>query len=335
MTGLSIAIVGATGAVGREFLSLLESSTLEVSKIRLFASQKSIGSKIRVFNEVITVEKLEIDVFRGMDIAFFCAGERISREWASAAIASGAIVIDNSSAFRMDKDIPLVIPEINIETLKNHKGLIANPNCTTIIFLMGIYEIYRKYGIKRGVVATYQAVSGSGQKAVEELRRQTALNMMRRPIEPEVYPHQIAFNVLPQCGEIMRFGNTVEEDKLRNESRKILDDKDITFSTTCVRVPVYRAHSISATLELGNEFDVDDIRTMIEQNPNLVLEDKLKNDIYPNPLNYSGKTEVGVGRIRHAEAYENGLSLWIVGDQVLRGAAYNAIKIAEGGQTHF
>ena len=150
-----------------------------------------------------------------------------------------------------------------------------------------------------------------------------------------VYPHQIAFNVLPQCGDITRFGNTAEEDKLRNETRKILDDNDITFSTTCVRVPVYRAHSVSATLELGNEFDVDDIRMLIEQNPHLVLEDKPKENIYPYPLNYTGKTEVGVGRIRHAEAYPNGLSLWIVGDQVLRGAAYNALKIAECGQAYF
>ncbi len=335
MAGTAIAIVGATGAVGREFLNLLENSSLEVSKIRLFASEKSVGSTISVFSEDVKVEKLDIDSFRGIDIAFFSAGGQISREWASAAIASGAIVIDNSSAFRMDKEIPLIIPEINIQSVKNHKGLIANPNCTTIVFLLGIYEIYRKYGIKRGVVTTYQAVSGTGYKAVNELREQTALSMMNRPIIPEVYPHQIAFNVLPQCGEISRFGNTVEEDKLRNESRKILDDNEIIFSTTCVRVPVYRAHSISATLELGSEFDVDDIRMLIEQNPSLILEDKPKEHVYPYPLNYTGKTAVGVGRIRHAEAYKNGLSLWIVGDQVLRGAAFNALKIAECGQAHF
>lgn len=329
MSRVSIAIVGATGAVGRKFIDLLDSTTLDVSKVRLFASEKSVGSKIEVLGEQLKVEKLDIDVFRGIDIAFFSAGGSISQEWASAAMASGATVIDNSSAFRMDKDIPLVVPEINMDAAKNHKGLIANPNCTTIVFLMGIYDIYNHYGINRGVVSTYQAVSGSGYRAVNELRTQIALSQMNRPIEPEVYPHQIAFNVLPQCGEISSFGNTVEENKLRNESRKILDDKNITFSTTCVRVPVYRAHSVSATLELGREFDVDDIRKLIENNPHLVLEDKPKEHIYPYPLNYTDSDKVGVGRIRHAEVFENGLSLWIVGDQVVRGAAYNALKIAE------
>ena len=216
MSGLTIAVVGATGAVGREFIRLLEDSKIQIRKVRLFASAKSVGKKLLFKNELIPVERLDIGIFSGVDIAFFSAGSQTSKEWASAAIAKNAVVIDNSSAFRLDKDIPLVIPEINIESARKHKGLIANPNCTTIIFALGIYPIYRKYGVKRAVAVSFQAVSGSGAKAISELKNQLAFAAMKRTVDKKVFPHQIAHNLMPSCGEAASRGNTTEENKSHN-----------------------------------------------------------------------------------------------------------------------
>src|SRR6185436_13046618 len=265
----------------------------------------------------------------GVDIALFSAGGGISKEFAPAAVAAGAVVVDNSSAFRMDDNVPLVVPEINAADVKKHKGIIANPNCTTAITLMALYPLHQAFGVKRIFASSYQAVSGSGAKAIEELERQVKEAVAGKPITREVYPHQIAFNVLPQVDSFLPNGYTKEEMKMENEGRKIMHHPGFRASVTCVRVPVYRAHSIAVSAEFAMPVTVDSARAVLGKAPGLDLVDNPEKKEYPMPLYTAEKSNCQVGRIRQDCALDNGLSFWVSGDQLLKGAALNAVQIAE------
>jgi aspartate-semialdehyde dehydrogenase len=326
---MKVTIVGATGAVGREFLKVLEDRNFPVTSLTLLASEKSEGKKLQFKGEQVPVTRLSANSFGGSEIAFFSAGSQISREFAPSAVSAGAIVIDNSSAFRMEPDVPLVVPEVNPETLKNHKGIIANPNCATILLVVAVAPIHRRAGIRQIIVATYQAVSGTGYRAIEELRRQVSAIERSEPVVREVYPHQIAFNLFPHVDDFLESGYTKEEIKMTNETRKILTDESIKISATCVRVPVYRAHSEAVHLSLGKRITADEARQILKTAPGVKLLDSPDENIYPTPLTASGTYFTYVGRIREDIALENGLALWVVGDQLLKGAALNAVQVAE------
>jgi len=324
-----IAIVGATGAVGAELLRVLERRNFPVAKIRALASGKSAGRKIQFRNDSIIVEELGENSFAKIDIAFFSAGGEISRKFVPVARKAGAIVIDNSSVFRMDPDVPLVVPEINGEDAKQHRGLIANPNCTTAVALMAIYPLHRAFGIRRVFAASYQAVSGSGARAIDELQKQAeAVGKDRQP-PPRVYPHPIAFNVLPHVDVFLESGYTKEEMKMQNEGRKIMHLPEFCASVTCVRVPVYRAHSVAVSAEFDKKVSVEQAREVLAKAPGLELVDEPQKNRYPMPLNVAGKDNCEVGRVRLDCALENGLAFWVSGDQLLKGAALNAVQIAE------
>ena len=324
-----IAIVGATGAVGAELLRVLERRNFPVAKIRALASGKSAGRKIQFRNDSIIVEELGENSFAKIDIAFFSAGGEISRKFVPVARKAGAIVIDNSSVFRMDPDVPLVVPEINGEDAKQHRGLIANPNCTTAVALMAIYPLHRAFGIRRVFAASYQAVSGSGARAIDELEKQAeAVGKDRQP-PPRVYPHPIAFNVLPHVDVFLESGYTKEEMKMQNEGRKIMHLPEFCASVTCVRVPVYRAHSVAVSAEFDKKVSVEQAREVLAKAPGLELVDEPQKNRYPMPLNVAGKDNCEVGRVRLDCALENGLAFWVSGDQLLKGAALNAVQIAE------
>ena len=324
-----IAIVGATGAVGAELLRVLERRNFPVAKIRALASGKSAGRKIQFRNDSIIVEELGENSFAKIDIAFFSAGGEISRKFVPVARKAGAIVIDNSSVFRMDPDVPLVVPEINGDDAKQHRGLIANPNCTTAVALMAIYPLHRAFGIRRVFAASYQAVSGSGARAIDELQKQAeAVGKDRQP-PPRVYPHPIAFNVLPHVDVFLESGYTKEEMKMQNEGRKIMHLPEFCASVTCVRVPVYRAHSVAVSAEFDKKVSVEQAREVLAKAPGLELVDEPQKNRYPMPLNVAGKDNCEVGRVRLDCALENGLAFWVSGDQLLKGAALNAVQIAE------
>jgi len=324
-----IAIVGATGAVGAELLRVLERRNFPVAKIRALASGKSAGRKVPFRNDSIIVEELGENSFAKIDIAFFSAGGEISRKFVPVARKAGAIVIDNSSVFRMDPDVPLVVPEINGEDAKQHRGLIANPNCTTAVALMAIYPLHRAFGIRRVFAASYQAVSGSGARAIDELQKQAeAVGKDRQP-PPRVYPHPIAFNVLPHVDVFLESGYTKEEMKMQNEGRKIMHLPEFCASVTCVRVPVYRAHSVAVSAEFDKKVSVEQAREVLAKAPGLELVDEPQKNRYPMPLNVAGKDNCEVGRERLDCALENGLAFWVSGDQLLKGAALNAVQIAE------
>ena len=324
-----IAIVGATGAVGAELLRVLERRNFPVAKIRALASGKSAGRKVQFRNDSIIVEELGENSFAKIDIAFFSAGGEISRKFVPVARKAGAIVIDNSSVFRMDPDVPLVVPEINGEDAKQHRGLIANPNCTTAVALMAIYPLHRAFGIRRVFAASYQAVSGSGARAIDELQKQAeAVGKDRQP-PPRVYPHPIAFNVLPHVDVFLESGYTKEEMKMQNEGRKIMHLPEFCASVTCVRVPVYRAHSVAVSAEFDKKVSVEQAREVLAKAPGLELVDEPQKNRYPMPLNVAGKDNCEVGRVRLDCALENGLAFWVSGDQLLKGAALNAVQIAE------
>ncbi len=324
-----IAIVGATGAVGAELLRVLERRNFPVAKIRALASGKSAGRKIQFRNDSIIVEELGEKSFAKIDIAFFSAGGEISRKFVPVARKAGAIVIDNSSVFRMDPDVPLVVPEINGQDAKQHRGLIANPNCTTAVALMAIYPLHRAFGVRRVFAASYQAVSGSGARAIDELQKQAeAVGKDRQP-PPRVYPHPIAFNVLPHVDVFLESGYTKEEMKMQNEGRKIMHLPEFCASVTCVRVPVYRAHSVAVSAEFEKKVSVEQAREVLAKAPGLELVDEPQKNRYPMPLNVAGKDNCEVGRVRLDCALENGLAFWVSGDQLLKGAALNAVQIAE------
>jgi aspartate-semialdehyde dehydrogenase len=324
-----VAIVGATGAVGVELLRVLERRAFPVGKLLPLSSGRSAGKVVAFRDEQIIAQELTADSFAGVDLAFFSAGGSISRQYAPIARAVGAIVIDNSSVFRMDGDVPLVIPEINPGDVAEHRGLIANPNCTTAVALMALYPLHRAFGVKRIFAASYQAVSGSGARAIDELKTQVAAAANERPCVPEVYPHPIAFNVLPHVDSFLENGYTKEEMKLQNEGRRIMHLPDFRASVTCVRVPVYRAHSVAVSAEFERKVSLDQAREVLAKAPGLELVDEPQQSRYPMPLFTAGKDNCEVGRLRIDCAFENGLSFWVSGDQLLKGAALNAVQIAE------
>lgn len=327
---LNVAIVGATGAVGIEIMSCLESRNFPVKTLKLLASARSAGKQISFKGKMITVEELTEESFNNVDLALFCAGGGISLKFAPVAAAAGCLVIDNSSAFRQDEDVPLVIPEINPEAAFKHpRNIIANPNCTTIISLMALAPLHQAFGLKTIVASSYQAVSGSGQQGIEELETQIREITNGYPVTKKTYAKQIAFNVIPQIDSFTESGYTKEELKMLNESRKILNLPNLKVTCTCVRVPVYRSHSISITAIFDKTVDVHAARRAYEGKPGIALMDEPEANIWPTPLDSTNNGTCFVGRIRKDLAFDNALALWVVGDQVLKGAALNAVQIAE------
>jgi aspartate-semialdehyde dehydrogenase len=324
-----IAVVGATGAVGAELLRVLERRNFPVSNLRALASGRSAGKSVHFRNQQIPVEELGEKSFAKIDIAFFSAGGEISRKFVPIARKAGAVVIDNSSVFRMDPDVPLVIPEINGQDVKQHRGLIANPNCTTAVALLAIYPLHRAFGVRRVFAASYQAVSGSGARAIDELKKQIEAAAQDQQSAAQVYPHPIAFNVLPHVDIFLESGYTKEEMKMQNEGRKIMHLQEFKASVTCVRVPVYRAHSVAVSAEFKKKVSVEQAREVLAKAPGLELVDEPQKNRYPMPLNVAGKDNCEVGRVRLDCALENGLAFWVSGDQLLKGAALNAVQIAE------
>ena len=326
---LHIAIAGATGAVGLEMLKTLEKRNFPVGSLTPLASARSAGKTLPFRGQEILVQELTGDSFVGVDIALFSAGSAISKEFAPLAVDAGAVVVDNSSAFRMDDSVPLVVPEINTADVASHKGIISNPNCSTIVTVMALYPLHQAFGVKRMFASTYQAVSGSGAMGIAELKRQVGEINEGREVTREVYPHQIAFNVLPHVDVFLENGYTKEEMKMVHESRKIMGLPGFQASVTCVRVPVYRAHSIAVSAEFEKPVSVEHARETITAAPGIDLNDDIAGNGYPLPLELAGRDNCQVGRIRKDCAMENGLSFWVAGDQLLKGAALNAVQIAE------
>lgn len=326
---LNIGIVGATGAVGQELIHLIESRGFPVGELRLLASSRSVGKTLPFRKEPLEVREAAPQAFEGLDLVFFSAGASLSLDLAPAAVKAGCVVVDNSSAFRGEDEVPLVVPEVNPEAAARHRGLLANPNCSTAIGLMGLAPLHRAFGLKRFFCSTYQAVSGSGAKAVTELEQQSKAWASGEAYTKEVYPHPIAFNLIPQVDRFLEDGYTKEEQKMLWESRKILGLNELRVSCTCVRVPVFRAHSLSVFAEFEQEPDLDRARAAIRSFPGLELRDDPAAGDYPMPIDYSGKEKCGVGRLRRDQALERGLAFWVVGDQLWKGAALNALQIAE------
>jgi aspartate-semialdehyde dehydrogenase len=324
-----VAIVGATGAVGIEMIKTLEKRHFPVGKLTLLASARSAGKKLKFQGKEIAIKELTKDSFAGIDIALFSAGGGISKEYAPIAAKAGCVVVDNSSAFRQEDNVPLVIPEINAADVRRHQNIIANPNCTTAITLMALYPLHQAFGVKRIFASSYQAVSGTGAKAIEELERQVSQVVKGETVTKEVYPHQIAFNVLPHVDSFLPSGYTKEEMKMENEGRKIMHHPAFKASVTCVRVPVYRSHSVAVSAEFELPVSVEAARIVLKKAPGLEVVDEPENKKYPMPLFTSEKYNCEVGRIRVDCALDNGLAFWVSGDQLLKGAALNAVQIAE------
>jgi aspartate-semialdehyde dehydrogenase len=324
-----VAIVGATGAVGEELLRVLERRSFPVERLLPLCSGRSAGKRVSFRGAEIAAEELSAKSFAGIDLAFFSAGGNISREYAPIAREAGAVVIDNSSVFRMEPEVPLVIPEINGDDVREHRGLIANPNCTTAVALMALYPLHRAFGVRRVIAASYQAVSGSGARAIKELRSQVEAAAENKEPVTGIYPHPIAFNVLPHVDSFLPSGYTKEEMKMQNEGRRIMHLPDFRASVTCVRVPVYRAHSVAISAEFARAVSVEEAHEVLAKAPGLELVDEPVNNRYPMPLFTAGKDNCEVGRVRRDCAFENGLSFWVSGDQLLKGAALNAVQIAE------
>ncbi len=324
-----VAVVGATGAVGIEMIKTLEKRDFPAGKLTLLASARSLGKRLKFRDKVIAVKELTKDSFEGVELALFSAGGAISREYAPLAVRAGCVVVDNSSAFRMDNQVPLVVPEINAGDVKEHRGIIANPNCTTAITLMALYPLHRAFGCRRIFASSYQAVSGTGAKAIAELERQVAQVVKGEPVTRQVYPHQIAFNVMPQVDSFLPSGYTKEEMKMENEGRKIMHHPTFRASVTCVRVPVYRAHSVAVSAEFERPVTVEAALAALRQAPGLDVIDNPANCEYPLPLYQAEKDNCAVGRVRKDCAMDNGLCFWVSGDQLLKGAALNAVQIAE------
>lgn len=324
-----VAIAGATGAVGTEFLKLLEARDFPMKSLRLLASSRSAGSKLKFRGENLEVEELTPKSFKGIDIAFFSAGGSRSKEFAPHAVDSGAVVIDNSSAFRMDEKVPLVVPEINPKQAFEHQGLIANPNCSTIQMVVALNPIHRAANIQRVVVSTYQAVSGAGASAMEELKQQLRAWANDEPMKQEVFPTQIAFNLFPHIDVFQDNGYTKEEMKMVHETRKIMNAPNMQISATCVRVPVLRAHSEAVWVETEKSLSESEARGLFEKETGIVVQDERESGGYPTPWHITETQETYVGRIRKDISHPNGLTFWVVADQLYKGAALNAIQIAE------
>ena len=325
-----VAIIGATGAVGREMLVCLEERNFPLSKISLLASARSAGKKLTFRGEELTIKELTADSFHGIDIALFSAGGGISKKFAPIAAEAGCIAIDNSSAFRMDPDVPLIVPEINgQDALNPPRDIIANPNCSTIITLMGLAPLHHAFGLKAIIASTYQAVSGSGAHGIIELEDQMKALVSGNPVETNVYPHQIANNVIPHVDVFQDTGYTKEEQKMLHEGRKILGLPKLKVTCTCVRVPVMRSHSISITAIFDQDPSVEEAQAAFKGRTGVRLVDNPGNALYPVPLSTTGNDDCEVGRIRKDQVLANALALWVVGDQVKKGAALNAVQIAE------
>ena len=320
-----VAIVGASGAVGVEMLRVMERRNFPAASVRLLASPRSAGKTLVFRGEELPIEPLTLNSFEGIDIALFSAGGAISRDYAHHAVSSGAVVVDNSSAFRMSPDVPLVVPEINGADVATHRGIIANPNCTTAITLTALHPLHRAFGVKRLFASSYQAVSGAGARAIQELRNQTEAVAKNQPIVKEIFPHQIAFNVIPQVDAFLDSGYTKEEMKMENEGRRIMHLPGFKASVTCVRVPVYRAHSVALSAEFERPISLEEARAALKSAPGL----QFVEEGYPMPLDCAGKDDCFAGRLRRDCAMDNGIALWVCGDQLLKGAALNAIQIAE------
>ena len=331
MNAYHVAVVGATGAVGNEMLKILEERKFPVGRLTLLASERSIGKELKFNGELYPIQVLNEKSFAGIQIGLFSAGGSISQRFAPIAAASGCIVIDNTSAFRMEPDIPLVVPEVNAESIGMYKnrGIISNPNCSTIQMVVALKPIHDAVKIKRIVVSTYQAVSGTGKKAIEELLEQTKALMSNREPEIKVYPHRIAFNCLPHIDVFLDNGYSKEEMKMVNETRKILNDPSVAVTATTVRVPVLFGHSESVNIETEKKITADEVREILSRAPGVTVVDDLKGNKYPLPIDAAGKDDTFVGRIREDESIENGINMWIVSDNVRKGAALNAVQIAE------
>ena len=331
----NVAILGATGAVGQEFITLIEERQFPFENLKLLASARSAGKELTVCGKTYIVEEAKPESFEGIDIALF-AGGSISKTLAPEAVKRGAIVIDNSSAFRMDPEVPLVVPEVNPEDIDWHKGIIANPNCSTIIMMLGLKPLYDISRIKRVVVSTYQAVSGAGKEGIEELSNQTTAVMDGREPEANVLPvgslpkhYPIAFNVIPQIDVFLDNDYTKEEMKMVNETKKIMEDYEMRITATTIRVPVYRSHSESVNIELEKEVDLGAMREALAKFPGVTVQDDPSKQEYPMPLYTSEKDDVYVGRLRRDESCEKSYNMWVVGDQIRKGAALNTLQIAE------
>ncbi len=326
-----VAVAGATGAVGREMVEILEDRKFPVGELVLLASERSEGERLEFGGRKWTVKKLTKDSFqgKGVDIALFSAGAARSIEFAPEAVKAGAVVIDNSSAFRMDPKVPLVVPEVNAHAIVRHSGIIANPNCSTIGMVVALKPLHDKAKIKRIVVTTFQSVSGTGKKAMDELAEQTVALLNFKDIEKKVYPHQIAFNCLPHIESFLDNGYTKEEMKLVDETKKIMEDGSIRVTATTVRVPVFRCHSESVNIETEAKVSANEVRAILATAPGVIVYDDPKKNIYPLAIDVAGKDEIYVGRIRADESIPNGINLWIVSDNLRKGAALNAVQIAE------
>lgn len=332
----NVAVVGITGAVGQQIIRLLEERNFPVKELKLLASARSAGKKVKFKDREIVVEEATVNSFDGIDIAFFSAGGDISKALVPAAIESGAICIDNTNAFRMDPETPLVVPEVNIDKINEHKGVIANPNCSTIQMVAALKPLYDKYGMSRIIVSTYQAVSGAGSRAIDELHSQTRDVLDGKAADPQILPvsslpvkHQIAFNAVPQIDKFVDNGFTNEEMKMINETKKIMGDESLQVTATCVRIPVVYGHSESVYVELNSDFDMEDVKRLLADAPGIILVDDPQEQRYPLATEAAGKLETFVGRVRRDLANPRGLNLWIVSDNLLKGAAWNAVQIGE------
>ena len=336
MRKLNVAILGATGMVGQELLDILVERDFPIANLTLMSSARSAGSRVLVGGKEYAVQEASAEAFQGIDIAFFAAGGQVSKQWVDAAVTAGALVIDNTSSFRLSDDVPLIVPEVNGEEILNHKGIISNPNCSTIILVAVLKPILDRAGIKRVVVSTYQAVSGAGGRGMDELRRQTEDYVAGRELEASILPvagapkhYPIAFNVIPQIDEFDQDDYTKEEWKMVRETQKLFKDPDFKVSATTIRIPVMRCHSESINVETVSPLSPEECRELLQQAPGVEVVDDPAEQQYPMPLFCTGRDPVYVGRIRRDLTVENGLNLWVVGDQVRKGAALNAVQIAE------
>ena len=324
-----VAILGATGAVGTELLELLETRNFPVEQLKLLASPRSAGKKLTFQGKSLTVEAVNEDSFKEIDLVLASAGGSSSKAWAKTIVASGAVMIDNSSAFRMDSSVPLVVPEINPEAAEKHQGIIANPNCTTILLGIAVYPLHKIQPIRRMVISTYQSASGAGAMAMEEVKHQAKAILAGEPARAEILPYPLAFNLFPHNSPLTDSGYCEEELKMINETRKIFNNSTIRVTATCVRVPVLRAHSEAVNLEFDSPFGVSQAREILSQAPGVKLVENWDSNYFPMPIDATGKDEVLVGRIRQDLSHPCGLELWLCGDQIRKGAALNAIQIAE------
>lgn len=328
--GLHVAVVGATGAVGQQMLKTLADRDFEMDTLTLLSSKRSAGTKVTFRGQEYTVQEATPESFEGVNIALFSAGGNVSKALAPEAVKRGAIVVDNTSAFRMDENIPLVVPEVNEKDLHDHQGIIANPNCSTIQMVAALEPLRQAYGMKKVIVSTYQAVSGAGHEAIDELYSQSQAILNKEDVKPEVMPYQIAFNAIPQIDKFQDNGYTFEEMKMINETKKIMHMPELEVAATCVRLPIETGHSESVYVELeSKDATVDDIKSILKDAPGITLQDDPSQQIYPMPADAVGKNDVFVGRIRKDLDRPNGFHMWIVSDNLLKGAAWNSVQIAE------